>query len=919
VPLRLRRQTAPMSGFNHDGEVVHKYLDGFRGALHRKLPSNNTWKPRFFVLENKKLRGYKDSSLAKLIGDLVVNSDTTVYDMKGEEDGRTNFFYVKGSSDDVLYLSADTPEEKAVWMEAIFDAVSNGFKVISQPKLKLGEFIPRFDLQVTYRNEAGLLKVNNGNNVKPSQVQKHPQIAFRSGSGTESCCTLMMFDLDSIHTNVDNRVAYLQWAVVNITGADIGAGHEVTAYEGPLPDYNSGTHRYFFLVFDQTSPFAPAAMKEVEQLVSIRQEFSYIAFMKQFQLDEPIGINGFYSQWDESCDALHAAKGYSPPSMFMSPAQAEAARIDRLYRERKELYLTMSLVDIFASMDITHSKVPSLELTVEYDGGHFAFEGHKIEVKFCTEAPTVSYDPHTPDSLYTLLIVDPDAPSRMKPTEREYVQWMVVNIKGDNVEGGQIVLPYQGPSPPHKSGLHRYVIQLYKQNGEFNARQIEDTGKFFQTRSGLSGCEWVRQQGRALVDVPCGIEVFLSEWDKSVDALHEAMGYSPPEQYQSPSQARAILAAQVANSSNSLGVPVRTLSAFDERRKKILEAQDLFNAHVSTTKTLKDQSFFEAEDEDVPSDVPLPVVKKRVSTTPRGPMSFTGSAKVIDASNAGAATMMDEAKSDADVLNNLASPENDIQVVQEKTQSKSESTDRRDKHSETKEETRTVDVSEEQEDEFEGEGGEEVLQQLQWQMEERKQVAAEKQQKLIEDSQRAFEEQKEAAREQQDSYTRQHEDSVDRLAETHAPLVAPLLKQKSESSPQKNKPNAANLCQLFGVQTLSIFDAEIMKKKFTGDNSSKDSYVWITPRTKSLHWGKSKGDAKKSKFILLDPLGADPAELPLGDPKGILKRVRNSGANLLVTTESGETLELKLSTGGDPPASKRALDWTKAIKAFSPS
>ncbi|KAJ1436870.1 phosphatidylethanolamine-binding protein, partial [Ochromonadaceae sp. CCMP2298] len=121
-------------------------------------------------------------------------------------------------------------------------------------------------------------------------------------------------------------------------------------------------------------------------------------------------------------------------------------------------------------MDITHSKVPSLELTVEYDGGHFAFEGHKIEVKFCTEAPTVSYDPHTPDSLYTLLIVDPDAPSRMKPTEREYVQWMVVNIKGDNVEGGQIVLPYQGPSPPHKSGLHRYVIQLYKQNGEFNAR-----------------------------------------------------------------------------------------------------------------------------------------------------------------------------------------------------------------------------------------------------------------------------------------------------------------------------------------------------------------------------------------------------------------------------------------------------------------
>jgi len=81
--------------------------------------------------------------------------------------------------------------------------------------------------------------------------------------------------------------------------------------------------------------------------------------------------------------------------------------------------------------------------------------------------------------------------------------------------------------------------------------------------------------------------------------------------------------------------------------------------------------------------------------------------------------------------------------------------------------------------------------------------------------------------------------------------------------------------------------------------------------------GKSRGESSKSKHILLDPQGVDPAAPPKGDMKGVYKRVRSSGTSLLVTLESGETLELKLSAGGDPPAAKRVLDWTKTIKAFS--
>lgn len=51
-----------------------------------------------------------------------------------------------------------------------------------------------------------------------------------------------------------------------------------------------------------------------------------------------------------------------------------------------------------------------------------------------------------------------------------------------------------------------------------------------------------------------------------------------------------------------------------------------------------------------------------------------------------------------------------------------------------------------------------------------------------------------------------------------------------------------------------------------------------------------------SKFLLIDPhhLSADPASVPKGEQKGVVKRVRVSGPNLLITMESGDFLELKV-------------------------
>ncbi|KAI5068446.1 hypothetical protein GOP47_0016791 [Adiantum capillus-veneris] len=69
---------------------------------------------------------------------------------------------------------------------------------------------------------------------------------------------------------------------------------------------------------------------------------------------------------------------------------------------------------------------------------------------------------------YTLLMVDPDAPSPTKPSFRNFLHWLVVNIPGSVAPSqevwqlGQEGVEYMGPAPPE--GEHRYVFLLFKQS-----------------------------------------------------------------------------------------------------------------------------------------------------------------------------------------------------------------------------------------------------------------------------------------------------------------------------------------------------------------------------------------------------------------------------------------------------------------------
>lgn len=88
--------------------------------------------------------------------------------------------------------------------------------------------------------------------------------------------------------------------------------------------------------------------------------------------------------------------------------------------------------------------------------------------------PHVEYK-NDKDKYYTLIMTDLDAPSFKNPDRREWLQWVVGNIPGDDVTEGMHLGEYFPPTPRKGSGFHRVVFLVYPQPKEllFNEMVIK--------------------------------------------------------------------------------------------------------------------------------------------------------------------------------------------------------------------------------------------------------------------------------------------------------------------------------------------------------------------------------------------------------------------------------------------------------------
>ncbi|CEO95552.1 Phosphatidylethanolamine-binding protein [Plasmodiophora brassicae] len=117
--------------------------------------------------------------------------------------------------------------------------------------------------------------------------------------------------------------------------------------------------------------------------------------------------------------------------------------------------------------------------------------GEVIKPSQIQRPPKLHWKGDGTDQLYTLLMVDPDAPSRTNPTRREWVHWIVVNIPGADVPQGKTLLEYAPPTPPAGTGLHRYVFLIYKQDRSSSASPLPKTA----SRGQWSAAEFAEKNG----------------------------------------------------------------------------------------------------------------------------------------------------------------------------------------------------------------------------------------------------------------------------------------------------------------------------------------------------------------------------------------------------------------------------------------
>ncbi|KAL4812431.1 phosphatidylethanolamine-binding protein [Aspergillus spinulosporus] len=149
---------------------------------------------------------------------------------------------------------------------------------------------------------------------------------------------------------------------------------------------------------------------------------------------------------------------------------------------------------------------PTTELSISF-GEKAVSLGNLFRVSEVKSAPTVSFvkEEQSPEShLYTLLLVDPDAPTPDDPKFAYWRHWVVSGLtasQGISAESAKTLTEYLGPGPKDDSRPHRYLFLLFREP-EGLALSKEDVGgeEFVQRRS-FQAAEWVQKHGLVLVGV----------------------------------------------------------------------------------------------------------------------------------------------------------------------------------------------------------------------------------------------------------------------------------------------------------------------------------------------------------------------------------------------------------------------------------
>ncbi|KAL5202321.1 hypothetical protein ABZP36_013273 [Zizania latifolia] len=113
--------------------------------------------------------------------------------------------------------------------------------------------------------------------------------------------------------------------------------------------------------------------------------------------------------------------------------------------------------------DVLHPFTSTIPLRITYNN-RLLMAGVELKPSEVVSKPRIDVGGNDMRVFYTLVLVDPDAPSPSNPSLREYLHWMVTDIPETTaISFGQELILYEKPEP--RSGIHRMVFVLFRQLG----------------------------------------------------------------------------------------------------------------------------------------------------------------------------------------------------------------------------------------------------------------------------------------------------------------------------------------------------------------------------------------------------------------------------------------------------------------------
>lgn len=907
---------------NNNSETVEpfgfrsKYINGLTGNLFKKGFQRKTWLSRYFVLKDSEFKYYNDDSCKQLKGTYILSNNSSVQQLNQEIDGYSLILLIKAENSTgemhELYLSAPNENSRKNWIDTIIDTIQGFSRTIIQPDL-CENFSPKVLLNIYYSFDSMNINVMDGNLLKPLQLSEKPNIDYSSPNN--KFYSFFLVDMDYPAHNDEKRRNYLLWHLVNIPGSNTKSAVEVIPYQTPAPFYNSGKHRYFCLLFEQAKSFDNSTLSSIRRSTIKRDYFKLKAWLNLAPVivKKPVGIDGFYCDWDESCDFSHRQYGLTPSQQYMSPKQQEEYSWEHSqehYKELSDMKITKepnSAIDrydsSFSSDSAFRCKLDSID------------EEDQIDAQLNQFPPISSPIPIKNSKKDSLTINTFNSPQKPKPVTHPHFNDSNYSIMSSLTAGspipGSIGPPLDGSPPRSNRGSEsdypanivkipvKRINSIYRPEGFRDSQEVYDLSSLSSsgTRTSLSIVSAMKRQksvNKKKVSFSVGVMgPSYIDFNYDLDDI-------PDYQVVTPNGSRYSYSSDYASARSSIS---STYSS------QVLE----YNVHVNRL---------------LPDEPPSPPASPGFIV---GPSVAKNARKPVSSATATATFAMSSGLD--------SNPEH-----REVFRRRSSASDLKENNSEKKLSRRTSDLgangltrkSSKSMDAADGDGsGGKLPRKNSGRLSNRMrslsvQIPGESSKKV----------------------------PLSPLIEARDSPVSPLSRKVSEL-----KGTTEDYCKFFGITTKEVFDGEIMRKKFSKDFLAKDSYIWIEPLTKSIHWAKSaahKYESSKHKHFLLDKTSTaelkrltsiqnSPQSSPIPNGKFFVGQVQSSpekdsssptrgnlskqtslasgklvgvldGAYLkdltiTITADNGDFLSLTLYDNKE--AKQRAFDWYKVIRTLT--